>query len=59
MKNLIIPAIREPKNTGHDVPDSLVDWSIREAVRARYAAPSELHFIKEKNHECINTDEQV
>ena len=45
MKNLIIPAINDIKNTGYDVPDSLVDWSIREAVRARYAAPSELPYM--------------
>ena len=45
MKNLIIPAIREPKNTGYDVPDSLIEWSIKEAVRARYAAPAELPYF--------------
>jgi len=45
MKNLIIPAIKDTRNTGHDVPDSLIDWSIREAVRARYAAPSELPYM--------------
>ena len=45
MKNLIIPAIKDTRNTGYDVPDSLVDWSIEEAVRARYAAPAELPYM--------------
>ena len=45
MKNLIIPAIKDIKNTGHDVPDSLIERSIKEAVRSRYAAPAELPYF--------------
>jgi len=45
MINLIIPAIKDIRNTGYDVPDSLIERSIREAARSRYAAPSELPYM--------------